>query len=236
MPYSGYLKAFKKVVNIRLIFGHYHRTENSKYLSFFIRLYCYIFTTTLFLTYFLLFPEPLNFNLHYTYVMVEVLINNLISVIFQGKYLEDLYILIDNVLKLLKKRKLKISYAIYLSLIMFLIFRVHFLFIYTPFEINDVRLWFAVIAFISLSANYFSKIIVFDIIYQSMKLTRAKLEFKFVYNINVIGKTRVYYRIENIRMCLSLYQRLVYFIKKIDLEVQTWVSTLLDFDRRFNRI
>lgn len=217
---------FKRIVNVRLYFGHYHYPEYSKITNNIFRLYCLIYTASAFFLYFYIYPSPLDFvytHISYTYTMVEALFDNLLSLILRGKYLKILYDFIIKTQNMLNVKGFGISRGIYLYLFLCSSIRVYIVLTYSPFLLADVRTWITAFAFISLCVNYVSKIIVFDVIYHRLKLIRTKFEFKYVC-INMIGKERVKHRIDNIKTCQSVYQEIIYFVKNMDIEIQAWVN------------
>lgn len=217
MPIS--LKTFKNVINSRLLFGHYH---NSQYLNSLMRLYCIAFIFNLVVMYFLLFSEPLNFGKYYTFPMVEVITHTLVSVIFQGRYVKKMYILVEKSQKILNITKISISYLVYVCLVVIFTLRFYFLLNFSTYPVTDIRFWTCVIALTSYFINHMTKVVVFDIIYQTMKQIRNNLQFRYVF-INVIGRERVNYRIQNIKNNLCMYKHLASFMVDIDYELQAWV-------------
>lgn len=218
------LSLFKKLMNSRLYFGHYHYPDYSNFVNNIFRLFCIVYTIGIFFTYFYIYPGPLDFanNHTYTYTIIEAILDNLLSLCLRGIYLKKLYALISKLQKMLRLRGIGVSRDIYVSLFLCSSLRVYIVLNYSPFLITDARTWIAGFAFVSLCINYVSKIVVFDIVYQYMRVIRIQFEFKHMY-INIIGQERVRYRIENIKTCLSVYNELVYFMKNMDVEVQAWV-------------
>lgn len=227
MFYFQNLQNFKKLMNIRLYFGHYHFPEYSKFTNIFFNIYSLVYSVSIFFIYFCYYPRPLDFiyKITYTYTMVEVICNNLLSFVSRGKYLKKLYILIENVNTKLNLKKNRVTISIYVFIFVCVTFRIYITVRYSPFSLKDFRTWTTTFTFIGLCVNYVSKILVFDIIYNLMKAVRIRFESRFM-NVNVIGQTRVRYKIENIKKCLSAYVELHNFIKNIDFEIKTWVKNL----------
>ena len=226
MYYFHSLSNFRRIMNIRLYFGHYHFPQYSTFTNNIFRLYCAFYTAFIIFIYFYIFPSPLDFfysHISYTYTMVEALFDNLLSLILRGKYLKLLYDFINQTQDMLNIKGFGVSRGIYLSLFLCSSLRVYIVLSKSPFLLSDFRSWIVAFAYLSLCVNYVSKIVVFDVIYHRLKVIRIKFEFKYVC-INMIGKERVKYRINNIKSCLSVYQELIYFINNMEIEMQAWVN------------
>lgn len=89
--------------------------------------------------------------------------------------------------------------------------------------------WFSCASYIFLvfshELNNLPKFIMFHILYQRMRLLRKSFEGRFVI-VNIIGREKINYRINNIKKCLFVYDDIIQHFSRIDLHLQLWVNIL----------
>lgn len=213
------LKTIKKIINVRLLFGHYHDIQHSK---MFIKSYSIIITLLLIYIVFLKFLDISNFSTPSTYTTIEALLNNLVSILFQGRYLKKHYVLMENIKKKMNITKFSITYPAYVCLFLSNIMHSFFILHRLSYSITNYVIWAGIFVIISLCINCVTKFFIFDIVYQTMKLMRIKMQFNIF--VNVIGRDRISYKIQNIKTSMLMYQCLKEYIGNLDYEIQTWVN------------
>lgn len=220
MLISKYIDFWKKYIFLRMIFGHYFYFGKSKFMELFSCLLCFSFIALNIIIYIQSSNENIYKQVSF-YVMCRFFAESVNSLIFKGNYMERMFSFLTRTGDILDVKTVSVSGNLYIIILITFSFRFY---TYAKYNhlIADVQTILYITVLLSTYLNYNTKIVVFDVLYQRMKLLRMKFERKFV-SVNIIGVERCRYKINDIRNCLAVYSILLECIEDIDWEIEVWV-------------
>lgn len=206
-----------RIMKLRLICGHYHYTGNSKIISFFMKLYCFIFLLLILSIYCSIVTYKIDLKKIHTYIFLEFFAKCLLSLIFGGNLAKTLYSLINVTQNFLKKEVISVTCKLYVILM-----SVGLLWILSSTLNNNYNLWIACVSNIYVTVSYISNILIIDVLYNCMKYLRKSFDYKKVY-IYFMDKDIIDNIIVKLNNNMTVYKHIIDFIDNIDSEIQIWV-------------
>lgn len=209
---------------LRLIFGYYIDI-GTKYTAFLSKCYCLFLFLVNLSSYILIFARNTKLNNADSYNLLEILVNCAMALVFKSKYIQKTINLLKLSSELLEITTISVPWKISVYLVLTLCFRLYSFFVYTEVEFPSLPYFVALALITSSYINYNANILVFIVVRHQMKLLRQKFDFKYM-AVNVIGRERCDYKINNIKKCLDIYKILLTSVVNMDYQIEIWVSSL----------
>lgn len=208
---------------LRLIFGYYFSFGNSRWVHFISIAHCLLFILAL-LILLVILPSSSMHSISNVFNTLVTVADFVLSLIFKSNYMEKMLTTLCRTGDLLHVKTVALPWKLFAYLLCVWIGRLFAT--VTSAQSNNFTLLHTcmnIVVITSIHVNYNSKIFVFYSLYQRMKLLRHNFDHKYP-TINLIGSERRKYKINNIRNCLTVYDLLLKFFKKMDVQIEIWVS------------
>lgn len=170
-----------------------------------------------------IFPFSLNTLQSNTFNVLDIVSNILLSLVVKENYLQIMSVYFEKTYNLLNLKRIMFSYILYL--VIALIFVIRLIFTYTFLSITDWCVPFPLIVLMSLFSSYISKVIVFDVIYHIMKAARMEIDVKH-FTITATQEEEIKTIVDVIKKVETVYHNTLDIIRKINIEIGSWVSII----------
>lgn len=216
---SAFIARIKKMMFIRLLFGHYFRLGNSKIVNVLLQFYC--FSLICAVSVFFFNSKTIGDLSRINYF--DFVLNTVMSLVFQGNYMNKVFALVTITRNVLHENSIKVSFKMYIGLFCFMLIRFATCLKTTSLTHDTFSFYAYSLMLVSSLFCYASRILVFDVLFHRMRLIRKTVESKHL-NVNVIGVKRLRHKIDNIKKCLEVYDYIMQYIENMDPELEIWVS------------